>query len=56
MDIKPFTMEEVDAEIMQIVQQQVNEKGLTAGPQSIKEALLNRVKPKGNSNNGSSQT
>lgn len=52
MSIKPFTMEEVDEEIMQIVLQQTTEPGKSSGPPSIIKSMIDRVKAKRNSNNG----
>ena len=54
MSIKKFSMKDVDEEIMQIVMQQSGGSNtpVNAVPPNIAQDLLNRVKAKGNTNNG----
>ena len=56
MAIIKFTMEDVDAEILQIVQQQDGGQQSSAGPRNIVRTLLDKAKAKRNGNNGTSQT
>ena len=54
--LKKFTMEEVDAEIMQIVQQQTGEvEAVATGQPNIMSAIMNRAKAKRNGNNANAE-
>ncbi len=55
MAIEKFTMEDVDQEIMQIVQQLTGGSTKTAGPPDILKSILDRAKAPRNRNNGNAE-